>query len=157
MPSEHERTGGGRGGPWTPRSPVEQEEDRALGLRGEELVYRAELKRVDTLGYPEARVVWTSKSNPAADHDILSVADDGGDLWLEVKSTTGRHGRFDWPRAEFELALRARERYVLCRVYEAHTTRPTVRREQDPVAKLLAGAMRLDISSLAAEVAPLPT
>jgi hypothetical protein len=30
-----------------------------------------------------------------------------------------------------------------------------VRREWDPVAKLLAGEMRLDISSLAAEVAPL--
>jgi hypothetical protein len=157
VPSERERMGGGGGGPWFPRSPAEQEEDRALGLRGEDLVYRAELKRVDALGYPEARVVWTSKSNPAADHDILSVADDGGDLWLEVKSTTGRHGRFDWPRTEFELALRARERYVLCRVYEAHTASPTVRREQDPVAKLLAGAMRLDISSLAAEVAPLPT
>jgi uncharacterized protein DUF3883 len=90
-----------------------------------------------------------------ADHDILTVADDGGDMWLEVKSTTGRHGRLDWPRAEFELALRARHRYVLCRVYEAHTTNPTLRREQDPVGKILAGAMRLDISSLAAEVAPL--
>jgi hypothetical protein len=31
----------------------------------------------------------------------------------------------------------------------------TLRREQDPVGKILAGAMRLDISSLAAEVAPL--
>jgi hypothetical protein len=99
--------------------------------------------------------VWTSKSNPGADHDILSVAEDGGDLWLEVKSTTGRHGRFDWSRAEFELALRARERYVLCRVYEAHMVRPTVRRDRDPVGKMLAGVMRLDISSLAAEVAPL--
>ena len=83
------------------------------------------------------------------------MADDGGDLWLEVKSTTGLHGRFDWPRAEFELGLRARERYVLCRVYEVDSTTPTVRREFDPVAKLLAGAMRLDISTLAAEIAPL--
>jgi len=119
------------------------------------LVYAAELKRVRALGYPETCVVWTSRLNPTADHDIRSIADDGDDLWLEVKSTTGRHGRFDWPRAEFELALRARERYVLCRVYEADTATPTVRREWDPVAKLLAGEMRLDISSLAAEVAPL--
>jgi hypothetical protein len=99
--------------------------------------------------------VWTSKANPGADHDILSVANDGGSLWLEVKSTTGRHGRFNWPRPEFELALRVRERYVLCRVYEAHTTRAAVRREPDPIAKMLDGAMRLDIASLAAEVAPM--
>jgi hypothetical protein len=74
-----------------------------------------------------------------------------------VKSTTGRHGRFDWQRAEFELALRERDRYVLCRVYEADSINPTLRREQDPVGKMLAGRMRLDISSLAAEVAPLST
>jgi Domain of unknown function (DUF3883) len=155
---ERERTAhGGGGGTWRSRSPAEQEQDRLVGARGEELVYREELKRVRSLGYPESRVIWTSRSNPAADHDILSVADDGGELWLEVKSTTGRHGRFDWPRAEFERALRAGERYILCRVYEAHTTNPTLRREQDPVAKLLGGAMRLDIASLAAEVAPLST
>jgi hypothetical protein len=155
-PGERQRTGrGGAGGGWLPRSPVEQEEDLALGMRGEELVYRAELERVRALGYPRSRVKWTAKSNPAADHDIHSIADDGGDLWLEVKSTTGRHGRFDWPRAEFELALRARERYVLCRVYAAHTTNPVVRRTIDPVAQLLAGEIRLDISSLRAEVAPL--
>jgi hypothetical protein len=156
IPEERDRPGpGGGGGIWRPRSPAEQEQDRLVGSRGEELVYLEELKRVRALGYPETRVIWTSQSNPAADHDILSVADDGGDLWLEVKSTTGRHGRFDWPRAEFERALRARERYILCRVYEAHTTKPTLRREQDPIAKLLGGAMRLDIASLAAEVAPI--
>ena len=157
-PDERERTGnGGGGGGWRPRSPAEQEQDQLIGARGEELVYREELDRVRALGYPETRVIWTSRSNPAADYDILSVADDGGDLWLEVKSTTGRHGHFDWPRAEFERALRTRERYILCRVYEAHSAKPTLRREQDPVAKLLGGAMRLDIASLAAEVAPLST
>jgi len=64
-------------------------------------------------------VVWTSASDLGADHDILSVADDGGHFWVEVKSTTGSHGRFDWPRSEFEPTLRARERYVLYRVCEA--------------------------------------
>jgi hypothetical protein len=72
-----------------------------------------------------------------------------------VKSTTGRDGKFSWPRSEFELALQERERYVLCRVYEAHTKSPTVRRVPDPVAELGGGSMRLDISNLAAEIAPL--
>ena len=117
-PSQRGQTssGGGGGGIGRLRSPDEQAADQAIGTRGEELVYRAELERVRALGYPEDRVIWTAKSDPLADHDILTVADDGGDMWLEVKSTTGRHGRFEWPRGEFELALRERNRYVLCRV-----------------------------------------
>jgi hypothetical protein len=154
-PGERGSGGGGGGGGWRPRTAAEQERDRALGRRGEELVLRDELKRVRALGLPEDRVVWTADTNPAANHDIRSVAEDGTDVWLEVKSTTGRHGRFDWPLPEFELALIKREKYVLCRVYEADTMTPVLLREADPVAKLLAGKMRLDISSLAAEVAPL--
>lgn len=139
---------------WTPRTPAEQENDREIGERGEELVYHAEVARVAALGLPVSRVVWTSKSNPAADHDILSVAEDGGDLWLEVKSTTGRRGRFDWSRAEFELALKVRGRYVLCRVYEAGSKSAAIVRVADPIEQLLLGRMRLDISNLVAEVAP---
>jgi hypothetical protein len=33
-----------------------------------------------------------------ANDDILSVDDDGSDLWIEVKATTGRDGRFEWSR-----------------------------------------------------------
>jgi hypothetical protein len=69
-------------------------------------------------------VTWTADSVASADHDIKSVDDDGGDLWIEVKSTTGRDGQFSWPAAEFQLAVRARGRYVLYRVYEADTTAP---------------------------------
>lgn len=155
-PGEPERQGVRRRSvQWTPRGPKEQEEDRQLGERGEELVYRAERERIAALGFPEDRVKWTSRSDPGADHDILSVADDGGDLWLEVKATTGRHGRFEWSRSEFELALAARERYILCRVYEADSIAPQVRHQPDPIAQLLAGEMRLDISDLSAEIAPL--
>jgi len=138
-----------------PRTPAEVADDCEVGARGEELVYFAEVKRVAGLGYPPCRVIWTSKANPTADHDIRSISDDGGDLWLEVKSTTGRHGRFDWSRAEFERALQARARYVLCRVYEADSKRPTVVRIADPIGQLSLGRMRLDISNLSAEVAPL--
>lgn len=84
-----------------------------------------------------------------------SVDSDGGDLWIEVKATTGRHGQFDWPRGEFELALAERDRYVLYRVYEADTTHATYRDQRDPVGAILAGKMKLDVSGLAAEMAPL--
>jgi len=137
------------------RTPLEQQRDQEIGDRAEELVYLSELQRVTALGYPPSRVVWTSRENAAADHDVLSVADDGGDLWLEVKGTRGCHGRFDWSRAEFDRARQERGRYVLCRVYEADTISPAVRRIVDPVGKLLDGQIRLDIATLAAEVPPL--
>jgi hypothetical protein len=147
--------GGGSPGPWRPRTPAEQEADRELGRRGEELVYQQEVGRVAALGYPAERVIWSSQVNAASNHDILSVAEDGDDLWLEVKATTGRHGRFDWPRAEFELAVAARDKYILCRVYEADSRAPSILRQSDPIGQLLAGKMRLDIGGLNAEVAPL--
>lgn len=151
----HRRLGGGEG--WSPRTWREQQQDQEIGHRAEELVFLQEVERVGALGHPASRVVWTSRGNAAADHDILSVADDGGDLWLEVKGTRGRHGRFSWPRAEFTLAVQARDRYVLCRVYEADTVAPTLARIIDPVGKLLAGEIRLDVETLAAEVASVDT
>jgi hypothetical protein len=143
--------GGGRG----PRTPAEQEQDQQVGDRAEELVYLQEIERVTALGHPPSRVVWTSKTNRTANHDILSIADDGGDLWVEVKGTRGRHGRFFWEGAEFNLAVQKRERYVLCRVYEADTVAPSVRRIVDPIGKLDDGQMRLDIATLEAVVPPL--
>jgi hypothetical protein len=142
-----------RGVPWTSEARAETFD---LGRRGEHLVYQEELKRVRALGLADDRVVWTSDTNPGADHDIRSVDDDGSEVWLEVKSTTGRHGRFEWPLAEFELAARKQDKYLLCRVYEADTATPSLVRERDPIAKLRAGGMRLDISSLSGEIAPLP-
>ncbi|HEU5002565.1 MAG TPA: DUF3883 domain-containing protein [Actinomycetota bacterium] len=129
--------------------------DAEVGRRGEELVLRRELARVAARGVPAERVVWSADTNPAGDHDIKSVADDGGDLWIEVKATNGREGRFTWSRSEFNLAMRERQRYVLCRVYLANTVRPVIRRIQDPIAHLLAGEMRLELNNLAAEVEPL--
>ena len=52
--------------------------------------------------------------------------EDGGPLYIEVKSTRGRDGRFSWPRAEFQLAMRQRHRYVLYRVYEADIAAPLI-------------------------------
>lgn len=155
-PPERGSGGGGGGGGWRPRTHEEEAQDRDLGRRGEFLVYQEELKRVRALGLSDDRVIWTSDTNPGADHDIRSVDDDGSEVWLEVKSTTGRHGRFEWPLAEFELAAQKQDKYVLCRVYEVDSAAPTLVRERNPIAKLRAGGMRLDISSLSAEIAPLP-
>lgn len=143
---------GGRSWPWTPPSQSDGEWERAIGRQGEEIIYREEVARVTAMGYPESRVIWTSDKDPGADHDIQSVDDDGQTLWMEVKSSAGRDGRFRWPRAEFEKAIRHRTQYVIWRVYEADTTNPTIKAFRDPIGLLIRNGMGLDISSLAAEV-----
>ena len=137
---------------WSPPTWEQEERDREIGRRGEELVYLEELEKVKKLGYPESRVEWISEQNPGADHDIRSVGCDGEDLCIEVKSTTGKDGRFQWSKNEFDLARSVRDRYVLYRVYEVDSKTPSMKAFKDPVGLLLQNALRLDVSSLNAEV-----
>lgn len=146
---------GGGYGTWRPRSPRETEEDGALGRRGEEIVLVIERERVTRLGLPPGRVTWTADTDPGADHDIISVDDDGSELWVEVKSTTGRDGQFSWTAAEFRLAIRARRRYVLYRVFDAATTTPSWTRIRDPISAFEDGELRLDIDRLTGDTGPL--
>jgi Domain of unknown function (DUF3883) len=106
-----------------PRDDRDQDEDRELGRRGEQLVLRHLQGRLSAEGRSPDLAVWVADAQPLADHDIRTVDSDGQTVWVEVKASTGRHGRFRWPRTEFRLALRARDRYVLFRVYEAHEVR----------------------------------
>ena len=69
-----------------------------------------------------------------------------------MKSTSGTDGRFRWSKAEFDRARRLRGQYILYRVYEADTRAPSVKEFRDPVGLLLNDAMRLNVSSLNAEV-----
>lgn len=100
-------------------------------------------------------MTWTADTVPGADHDISSVDDDGGERWVEVKSTTGRDGQFSWPVAEFRRAVRARRRYILYRVYEADTTTPSWSRIRDPIGSFDAGELRLDLDRLTGDIGPL--
>lgn len=153
--SPNARTGGGgKGGTGVPHQ-ADQERIDQIGLRGEELIYLQERERIINLGYPKERVVWVSKDNRTANHDILSVASDGTDIYIEVKSTSGEDGRFTWPRAEFKLAIEKRDKYILYRVYEADTLKPKYKVFQDPVALLSREALRLNVDTLSAQVEPL--
>jgi hypothetical protein len=145
----------GGGGYWTLSTSVNEERKIEIGQRGEEIVFRQEVDRVTRLGYPESRVVWVAKENPSADHDILSVDENGRDLWLEIKSTTGRHGNFQWSIAELKKAMQEREQYILCRVYEVGTTHPSIKPFRDPIGMILRHGIQLEVDSLSAEVEPL--
>lgn len=146
--------GGGYSPSWTPPTPADVERDRMVGNRGEHLVYKLEIERLRSLGYsvPEEFVVWTSKDTPGADHDIKSVAEDGQALWIEVKSTTGSDGRFEWPRREFEKAFREGDHYELWRVYEAQSVNPVAKRFRDPVSLLRNAGLRIELATLRAFV-----
>ncbi len=154
-PSSPGSGGGSGGGTWVPPSPQDKVRDEEIGRRGEEIVYNLETERIKQVGLPTDKVVWVSATSPTADHDIRSIDEDGKELFIEVKSTSGKGGRFQWSKAEFQLALSERRHYILYRVYNASGKTPTVRAFRDPVALLRKGALRLDFENLRAEIEPL--
>lgn len=137
-----------------PRTTAEIERDQKVGRRGEALVYRQELERMRAMGHaePEQLVIWTLRADPGADHDIKSVDDKGRFKWIEVKSTTGVDGRFDWSRKEFEKALRERDRYELWRVYLAASTTPVAKCFRDPSRMVGKQQIALEIGGLRASI-----
>jgi hypothetical protein len=139
---------------WRRPEPADVERDNKVGARGEELVYREELKRVRALGHgdPEQLVVWTSRTNPGADHDMRSIDAEGRAIWIEVKSTTGSDGYFIWSRREFERAVAAGPRYQLWRVYDAASTQPKLKCFPDPVRLLETSQLSLDLGDLKANI-----
>jgi hypothetical protein len=153
------RSGGGGGGggttsTWLPPTAGENERAARVGQRGEELVYLMELQKVRDMGYadPERYVIWTSRDEPGADHDIRSIDTNGQPRWLEVKSTTGVDGRFDWPRREFEKALRERDRYELWRVYCVADREPVAKCFPDPSRMLGTRQIALELGMLRANI-----
>ena len=155
IPPKRKPGRGGGGGGGHVRDPEEEERDRELGRRGEELIYLMERDRLLSAGLPPERAAWVSRTNETADHDILSVHEDGKPLYIEVKTTAGTHGRFVWPRAEFERARTERDHCVLWRVYEGRSQSPKARAFPDPVNLILANHVRIDLDTLSAEVEPL--
>lgn len=139
---------------WLPRTNEEQIRDAAYGRQGEAIVYNYEIQRLTRLGIadPEQKVIWTSTLDPGADHDIQSIAEDGSPIWIEVKSTSGSDGRFDWSKREFEKALREGQRYQLWRIYGAGSETPTAKLFEDPIALLRKSILRLEIGDLRAFV-----
>lgn len=155
FPLDSNSSGTERKGYRTPSISAVEEHKIEVGHRGEEIIFLQEVKRVKSLGYPGSRVVWVANENPSANYDILSVDENGRDLWLEIKSTTGRYGHFQWSIAELAKAIQEREQYVLWRVYEAGTIHPSIKPFRDPVGMIIRHGMQLNIASLSAEVEPL--
>jgi hypothetical protein len=148
--------GAGRGtGTYRPPTLTQTVRNQEVGTRGEQIVYQKEVERVTEAGLDTSRVIWQSKHDPGSPYDIQSVGEDGTDIWIEVKATTGRDGRFTWSMPEFRMALEKRTQYHLVRVYEANSITPTLRYFQDPLSFFAQKRMQVDIADFHAEVEPL--
>ena len=84
--------------------------------------------------------------------EMLQAAMDGRPRWIEVKSTSGVDGRFDWPRKEFEKALRERDRYELWRVYRVTDRAPVAKCFRNPARMLGARQITLELGMLRANI-----
>ena len=85
-----ELPGGGQeshGGGLGPAGPVDHERrqrlQRTIGRRGEQTVFEAERRRVQSSGQDPDRVVWRSERHPFAHYDIESIDPDGHTMYIE--------------------------------------------------------------------------
>jgi hypothetical protein len=152
-PARRARTSGGGSASAPRRNGQDVDRDVLIGDRGEELIYRQEVERVKARGVdPDIHVQWTSRRDPGADHDIRSIAEDGKPLWIEVKSTMGTDGKFEWSQNEFKRALAEGDHYELWRVYEVHTERPTAKCFRNPIELLQRSGLTIELGTLRGEV-----
>lgn len=158
LPEARPKAGSGGGSTlstWSPRTPQQTDDDRILGRRGEELIFRWEQRKLAERGQDTSEVIWVADTSPAANHDIRSLDADGQEIWIEVKATSARHGRFSWPKSEFQLAVAKRDHYYLVRVYEVDTLNPTIIEIQDPIGRFERGLITLDLDVFAADAGTL--
>lgn len=121
-PKATQKTGkGGKGAKggivdWAAR----EQRNRDLGLAGELLVMAHEQKRLRDAGRNDlaARVEHVALSDSAAGYDILSFDLDGGERFIEVKTTTGPASTsFYISENEVEVSRKHQELYWLYRVH----------------------------------------
>lgn len=97
--------------------------NRALGVRGEELAFELEQRRLhDELERPDLarRVRWVSRDEgDGLGYDIRSFEGSGRERLIEVKTTgLGKYFPFLLTRGELECSRRERDRYHLYRLFD---------------------------------------
>lgn len=99
--------------------------NRQLGTAGERLVLRHERHRLRAASRGDLadRVRWIAREEgDGAGFDILSFDDDGRELWLEVKTTTGPSTTpFYLTENEHRVSEKNPDRYLLLRLYDFRT------------------------------------
>lgn len=97
------------------------EQNRALGLKGEDWVYRYEKKRLREAGLPHLaeQVKWIARDvGDGTGYDIMSFNEDGGERYIEVKTTnSGANTPFYVSKNEVDFSHEMGDRFFLYRVF----------------------------------------
>jgi hypothetical protein len=98
------------------------ETQRERAANAEELVVSLERKRVEAFGNPKLveQVIRISTADVSAGYDVISVERDETPRFIEVKSSSGQHLRFEWSTGERRFAEENGDRYWIYFVPLAH-------------------------------------
>ena len=114
-----------------------------IGLRGEEIILKAEISRLRRAGRADlaAKVSWVSQTSPFEGYDILSFETTGAERFIEVKSTAGRRKCFPMTENEWAVASQKGASYLICRVSDVETQPKTIH-FRNPTALVATGKLR---------------
>lgn len=128
-PREKEHRPPARSKPRVPRKfdfAGRDERNQRLGKCGEEFVIGLEVKRLEKLGlgHLAERIEWTAREKgDGAGYDILSFDCDGGEVYIEVKTTNlGIQHPFYFSNNELQFSEEHADRYCLFRVFHFSTS-----------------------------------
>jgi hypothetical protein len=102
--------------------------NKAIGDRGEKIVFDSEIKRV--AGFPKCKgkkVDWVSKRTDGYGFDIISFDEQGKEIQIEVKSTTQRFGKAELYLTRFEYDIAEQQsNYQIYYVFEVESITPKI-------------------------------
>ncbi|OCX54852.1 hypothetical protein BEL04_07930 [Mucilaginibacter sp. PPCGB 2223] len=109
--------------------------NKAIGDRGEQIVFFSEIKNLKALGRPDlaAKVKWVAEKEDGLGYDVLSRNLDGSKKYIEVKATTKLSGHADFyiTGSEFRKAKKLKN-YFLYYVYDATSKAPKIWQIKNP-------------------------
>ena len=102
--------------------------NKAIGDRGEKIVFDMETKRV--AGFPKCKgkkVDWVSKRTDGYGFDIISFDEKGNEIQIEVKSTTKPYGKAELYLSGFEYDIAEQQsNYQIYFVFEVESHKPKI-------------------------------
>ncbi len=105
-----------------------------IGKLGEDYVYQYEKSKLTQIGRKDLadKIRMICQENVVAGYDILSFTEDGNEKYIEVKTTTGNHYRFELTVNELSKAEVLENSYWIYRVTKVKTDSPEVLMIQNP-------------------------
>lgn len=105
-----------------------------IGNLGEDYVFRHEAAFLREIGRQDLaeRVRMICRENVAAGYDVLSFDENGEEKYIEVKTTIGKHHRFELTANELSKANDLKNLYWIYRVTQIQTDTPQIKMIQNP-------------------------